>query len=106
MYRIKLSGYVYEDIESSINYIKYVLQNPIAAQKLKNKIKMTYKKLKENPFIYPQVPVEYLASKGYRFTMVMNYMLFFKVKDKIINVERLLYGPRDWINILVNMSYK
>jgi hypothetical protein len=38
--------------------------------------------------------------------MVKNYMLFFRVKknEKIINVERFLYGPRDWINILENMD--
>ena len=100
MYKLVFSNYLYEDVESSVNYIKYVLQNPIAAQRLKNEIKRAYKKIKENPFIYPSVPVEHLASKGYRFIMVMNYMLFFKVIDKIINVERFLYGPRDWINIL------
>jgi hypothetical protein len=31
-------------------------------------------------------------------------MLFFKVKEKQINVERFLYGPRDWINVLKNMN--
>ena len=104
MFKIKFSNYVYEDTESSINYIKFVLQNPIAAQKLKKEIKKAYRKIKENPFIYPSVPVEHLAARGYRFIMVMNYMLFFRVKEKIINVERLLYGPRDWINILGNMN--
>ena len=103
MYKIKFSNYVYEDIESSIYYIKYVLQNPVAAQRLKHEIKKTYKRIKENPFIYPVVPVEYLASRGYRFVMVKNYMLFFKVKENQINIERFLYGPRDWINIIENM---
>jgi len=104
MYKLKLSNYLYEDITSSYNYIKYVLQNPIAAQKLKNEIQKSFKKIKENPFIYPAVPVEHLASKGYRFIMVKNYMLFFKVNENIINVERLLYGPRDWIYIIENMN--
>ena len=104
MYRIQFSNYFYEDVKSSINYIKYVLQNPTATQRLKSEIKNTYKKIKENPFIYPSVPVEHLASKGYRFTMVMNYMLFFKVREKQINIDRFLYGPRDWINILGKKS--
>jgi len=104
VYKINFSNYLYEDVESSINYIKYVLQNPIAAKRLKDEVKKTYKKIKVNPFIYPAVPVEYLALKGYRFTMVKNYMLFFKVKEKQINIERFLYGPRNWINILENMK--
>ena len=86
------------------NYIKYVLQNPVAAQRLKDEVKKAYNKIKMNPFIYPAVPVEYLASKGYRFVNIKNYMLFFKVKEKKINIERFLYGPRDWINILNNMN--
>jgi len=32
--------------------------------------------------------------------MVKNYMLFYKVKEKQINIDRFLYGQRDWINIL------
>jgi plasmid stabilization system protein ParE len=100
MYKLKLSNYIYEDVRSSISYIKNNLQNPVAAQRLKIEIKKTYKKIKENPFIYPEVPVEHLALKGYRFTIVKNYMLFFKVKEKQIDIVRFLYGPRNWIHIL------
>jgi len=104
MYELKFSNYLYEDVKSSVNYIKYVLQNPVAAQRLKDEVKKAYNKIKKNPFFYPAVPVEYLASKGYRFVNVKNYMLFFKVKEKQINIERFLYGPRDWINLLKNMN--
>ena len=108
MYKLKFSNYIYDDVESSINYIKNVLENPIAAQKLKKEVIKTYKKIKKNPLIYPKVPVEHLALKGFRFKMVKNYMLFFRVKDKDkekeINVERFLYGPRDWITILENTN--
>ena len=104
MHKLKFSNYIYEDVESSINYIKNVLENPIAAKRLYEEIKKTYKKIKINPLIYPKVPIDHLALKGFRFTMVKNYMLFFKVKEKEINVERFLYGPRDWINILENTN--
>ena len=95
---------MYEDVKSSVIYIKYVLQNPIAAQRLKDQVKKAYNKIRENPYIYPVVPVEYLAFKGYRFIKIKNYMLFFKVNEKQINIERFLYGPRDWINLLRNMN--
>ncbi|WP_461248305.1 type II toxin-antitoxin system RelE/ParE family toxin, partial [Treponema sp. R6D11] len=62
------------------------------------------KKIKEKPFIYPAVPDEYLASKGFRFTMVKNYILFYKVKEKQINIDRFLYGHRDWMNILGSVN--
>jgi len=63
-------------------------------------VKTKYKKIKENPFAYPSVPDEYLASKGYRFALVNNYMIFFIVKEKHIETIRFLYGYRDWMNIL------
>jgi hypothetical protein len=35
MYKLRLSNYIYEDVRSSISYIKNNLQNPVAAQRLK-----------------------------------------------------------------------
>ena len=100
MYTIKYAKSYRNDLKSAVNYIKYSLQNPTAAQRLKGEIKNKIKNLKENPFIYPAVPDEYLASKGYRFTMVNNYMIFYKIKEKQIETIRFLYGYRDWMNIL------
>jgi plasmid stabilization system protein ParE len=50
------------------------------------------------------VPNDYLASMGFRFTMVRNYMLFYTIEEKEINIVRFLYGHRDWINILKNTT--
>ena len=106
MYALKFARTYHEDVKSSVNYIRHNLQNPIAAQRLKDEIKEKHKKINKNPFIYPAVPDEYLASKGYRFTMVKNYMIFYKVMEKHIEIIRFLYGYRDWMNILVNNSSK
>jgi plasmid stabilization system protein ParE len=102
MYTLKFSYFYRNELRAAIEYIRQDLKNPIAAQRLKDEIKETYKKLKENPFLYPAVPDEYLASKGFRFIMVKNYMLFYKVKEKQINIDRFLYGHRDWMNLLYN----
>jgi plasmid stabilization system protein ParE len=100
MYTLHFSGLFRGDVKSSVDYIKRTLQAPAAAQRLKDEIKKTYKKIKETPFIYPAVPDEYLASMGFRFVMVKNYMLFYMVKENQINIIRFLYGHRDWIHIL------
>jgi len=100
MYKLSFTKSFREDLKLSTHYIKNVLQNPVASQKLKDEVKKAYKKIKENPFIYPFVSDEYLASIGYRFKKVKNYMLFFTVEDKTINIVRFMYGHRDWINIL------
>ena len=100
MYKLKYAKSYHEDVKSTINYLKYSLQNPIAAQRLRDEIRIKNKKIKENPFIYPVVPDEYLASKGYRFSMVNNFMIFYKVIEKQIEIIRFLYGYRDWMNLL------
>jgi plasmid stabilization system protein ParE len=102
MYKLLLSKYYREELKSAVNYIKQDLQNPIAADSLKEEAKKTYKKIKENPYMYPAVPDEHLASKGFRFVMVKNYMLFYTVIEKEVIVLRFLYGYRDWMNLLDN----
>ncbi len=102
MYTLKYSAFFRDELRAAIQYIRQNLKNPSAAERLKEETKKTYKKIKENPFLYPAVPDEYLASKGFRFTMVKNYMLFYKVKEKQINIDRFLYGYRDWMNLLDN----
>jgi plasmid stabilization system protein ParE len=104
MYKLIFAKNFKEDVKSSVNYIKHTLQAPIAAERLKSEIKKTYKSIKDMPFIYPVVPNDYLASRGFRFTMVKNYMLFYIIEEKEINMVRFLYGHRDWINILKNTN--
>jgi addiction module RelE/StbE family toxin len=102
MYKLNFTKTFKEDVKSSINYIKRTLQAPGAAERLKSEIKKTYKIIKDTPLIYPIVPNDYLASMGFRFTMVKNYLLFYIIQEKEINIVRFLYGHRDWINILTN----
>ena len=104
MYTLSFSKLFKDDVKSSISYIKHALQNPIAADRLKNEIRIVYKKIKKMPYMYPAVPNEYLGSMGFRFTMVKNYMLFYIVEEKHISIIRFLYGHRDWINILKNTN--
>ncbi|MDR1108003.1 MAG: type II toxin-antitoxin system RelE/ParE family toxin [Spirochaetaceae bacterium] len=104
MYTLFFAKNFKDDVKQSVNYIKHILQAPVAAERLKTEIKKAYKIIKNTPFIYPVVPNDYLASMGFRFTMVKNYMLFYIVEEKQINVIRFLYGHRDWINILNNTN--
>jgi plasmid stabilization system protein ParE len=100
MYRLVVAETFKEDVKSSVSYIKYALQAPVAADRLKLHIRDTYKSIKDTPFIYPAVPNEYLASQGFRFAMVKNYMLFNIIRETEIHLIRFLYGRRDWLNLL------
>ena len=45
MYTLNFSELFRGDVKSSVSYIKHTLQAPVAAQRLKDEIKKTYKKL-------------------------------------------------------------
>jgi plasmid stabilization system protein ParE len=103
-----------EDVLSTYNYIKNVLNAPMAAKNLKNEVKEKLIYISKNPTHRPLVYDKYLASLGYRLISVKNYLIFYIIEpqpsrksgegspldDIHIKIVRFLYCKRDWINIL------
>jgi plasmid stabilization system protein ParE len=58
--------------------------------------------LADMPHSYPPVVDERLASAGYQKLIVKNYIAFFTIneKDKVVDIERILYARRDWLHML------
>jgi toxin ParE1/3/4 len=58
--------------------------------------------LRRCPIGPPAVADERLAAIGYRKLIVKNYIIFFSIdeKAKVVDVERILYGRRNWRAIL------
>jgi toxin ParE1/3/4 len=70
-----------EDTLSAYNYIKNVLNAPMAAQKLKNEVKEKLMYISKNPTHRPLVYDKHLASLGYRLISVKNYLIFYIIND-------------------------
>jgi len=98
--------YITEPAENDLidiaRYISSQLNAPKAALNTIRAIRTAISKLETNALIYPFVRDERLASLGYRFFMVKNYIIFFIVyeKDNTVDVDRVLHGRRDWQDIL------
>jgi plasmid stabilization system protein ParE len=101
-YRIDISEPAENDLYDIIRYIDAQLSAPMSALKMAETIEETLAGLADMPYAYPQVVDERLASRGYRKLIVKNYIVFFTIneKRKIIDVERILYARRDWLQIL------
>ena len=58
--------------------------------------------LSDMPQRCPLVSDDRLSQMGYRKLIVKNYVVFFSIdeKNKVVDVERILYGRRDWIRFL------
>ena len=103
MFYLSFSEPFKEDVTSALNYIKNVLEVPMASQNHFNEIKKTYIKLEENPYRRPLVQNKSLALRGYRSINVKNYVIFYVIdkENNTVILHRFLYSGRDWANILI-----
>jgi plasmid stabilization system protein ParE len=103
MYFLSISDAAEQDILAAVKYIADILKAPAAANNLLDELERIEDILENTPNIYPFVPDDYLAEKGYKFVMVKNYILFFIVDedDKTVNVIRFMHGRRDWKSLLL-----
>ena len=83
-------------------YISANLSSPSTADKMIDTIELSLAKLSFLPQGHPKVRDDRLAGKGYRWIGIKNYVAFFTIdeQEKAVNVERILYGRRDWQRIL------
>ena len=101
-YRVDVSDPAEEDLRDILRYISSQLSAPITALKMVDTIESALTKLANMPESYPLVRDDRLASMGYRRLEVKNYTAFFTIneKEKIVDVERILYARRDWANLI------
>ena len=102
VYRVVLTVPAENDLRDIARYISSQLNAPMTALKMIRTIKKAVSKLKSNALIYPLVRDDRLASIGYRSFVVKNYIVFYIVREKerIADVDRILYGRREWKSIL------
>lgn len=101
-YKVEVSQPAENDLRNMIRYISVQLSAPVAAENMLDLINEALSGLADMPQKCPLVTDERLASMGYRKLQVKNYIAFFTIneKDKVVDVERILYARRDWIHIL------
>lgn len=99
-YNIEYSKESKEDLVGIKQYIKYNLQEPDTAQKLISKIKNEINKLEHNPKIYSIIDDDIIKKLEIRKLIVDNYIVFYRIKNDNIQIVRVMYGRRNWINLL------
>ena len=99
-YNIEYSKEAKQDLIGIKQYIKYNLQEPEIAKKLISKIRTEINKLKDNPEIYTIIDDDIIKKLEIRKLIVDNYIIFYRIKDNNIQIVRIMYGRRNWINLL------
>ena len=101
-YKIELSILAKEDYKSIIRYIKDKLLEPNIAEKYAELIKNKINTLKYNPQKFAIIDFDMIKKYKFRKLIIKNYIAFYRINEdeKIVNVERILYGATDWKNKL------
>lgn len=105
MMKLRINPEVIEDLAEIKRYIREELCNPSAADRIARKIVSAYKELKNTPFIGTPLDSVLEVKTDYRFLVCGNYLIFYKVKDDVISVYRVMNGRRDYCRQLFGMSY-
>ena len=87
-----------EDLNEIIDYI--LTDNPSAALSIAEKIETQLQYLKNNPQIGRVPNDEELLRLGYRYLIILDYLIFYKIEEKIIIVYRILQGARNYKSLL------
>ena len=101
-YIIELSKNARNDLLDIAKYIKYNLEEPNIARKIIKKIENSIYKLEDNPYICSIINDKYLREKELRKLIVGNYIVFYRIIDNTFKIQivRVLYGRRNWQDIL------
>ena len=105
MMKLRINPEVIEDIAEIKRYIREELCNPTAAYRIAKRIVSAYKGLKTAPFIGAPLDSVLEVKTDYRFLVCGNYLIFYKVKDDVISIYRVMNGRRDYCRQLFGMSY-
>jgi toxin ParE1/3/4 len=98
MSKTKYSVLVYPKAENDLIEIKTYFEEILKAssRSLFEKFFKEIDNLEENPYRYPLIKDPYLNQLGYRIIPIDNFLVFFIVNEKEVQIHRFLYGRRNY----------
>ncbi|MDR2428672.1 MAG: type II toxin-antitoxin system RelE/ParE family toxin [Candidatus Margulisbacteria bacterium] len=100
MTKLQIAPLVRQDLREIHRYIAAELASPDAAQRALAKILSRIAKLARYPKIGAALNSIIIPKTDYRFLPCENYLIFYRCENKIVYVDRVLYGRRDFVKIL------
>ena len=99
-YKIFYLPLFYKDLQQIYNYIIYVLKNKVAADNIISQIRKEIEKRAYNPLDYQKYISLRKRKDVYYRIYVKNYVIFYIVKEDIMEVRRILYNKRNFEKII------
>jgi addiction module RelE/StbE family toxin len=99
-YKYEFTPLAEQDLHEIFDYISLELSAPRAADKLIDNIQKAVNLACAFPFARPLLRNGVLKKKGYRLIVVQSFCLFYVVEVQKLIIRRVLYGKRDYENLL------
>ena len=101
-YRVDVSEAAENDLHDIIRYIASQFSAAETALNIMEQLEEAMASLSKLPQRFPLLQDDRLSQMGYRKLVVKNYIVFFSIdeKNKVVDIERILYARRDWIRLL------
>jgi len=93
-YKLLIFPSAKKDLQDIVDYVNE--HSPDAAIKLYDEIVEKIGSLSQIPLRCPFIKNPALKARGYRVLVVNNYLVFFIVKEKMVEIRRILYGRRQY----------
>lgn len=101
MNNIHLSDEARSDLAGIKAYITIELENPAAALAAVRKITEDIRTLRSHALLGASLSSIADVEGDYRFLVTGNYLTFYRVNGSEVYVDRVLYGRRDYLRILL-----
>ena len=99
-HEIKYSDLFYRDLSSTLNYIKYELENVTVANRLFDEIMREISNRAYNPESYEKYCSTKKRKNTYYRIYVKNYTIFYVVRNNVMEIRRIIYSRRNLKNIM------
>ena len=100
MTKVKLSAAAKADLQETRRYISLVLSNPSASKQTMKRITFYLHTLEQFPEAGTSVLIPG-SPAAYRYLVCGSYLAFYHVHNEEVIVDRILYGRRDYLSILL-----
>lgn len=99
-YKISYLPLFYNDLDRITDYIKYQLENDIAADNFVDELEKEIKQRLINPESYEKYTSTNTRKNTYYRIYVKNYTVFYTVRFDIMEVRRILSNRRNFNNLI------
>ena len=102
MYDLIASAAAKGDLDEIKNYLLTEFRNPQAVMNLENAIRRAYDTLAVNPGAFPECDDPRLRQKGYRKSVLTNYLFVYEVlkRENVVKIHRFFHGLQNWASYL------